>query len=84
MKLRFERLRIALIDTHKSECREGRYRRQPANLFADAAIYRVVGYERLREKGVELIAADAPEAFAVKRPLAHAIVIASHCCHCTI
>ena len=35
-----------------------------ASLFADAAIYRVVGYERLREKGVELIAADAPEAFA--------------------
>ena len=33
-------------------------------LFAGAAIYRVVGYERLREKGVELIAADAPEAFA--------------------
>ena len=37
-----------------------------ASLFADAAIDRVVGYERLREKGVELIAADAPDAFAVE------------------
>lgn len=37
-----------------------------ASLFADAAIERVVGYERLREKGVELIAADAPEAFAAE------------------
>ena len=37
-----------------------------ASLFADAAIDRVVGYERLREKGVELIAADAPEAFAAE------------------
>ena len=37
-----------------------------ASFFADAAIDRVVGYERLREKGVELIAADAPEAFAAE------------------
>ena len=37
-----------------------------ASLFADAAIDRVVGYERLREKGVELIAADAPDAFAAE------------------
>ena len=44
-----------------------------ANLFADAAIPRVVGYERLREKGVELIAADAPEAFA-REAESHALV----------
>jgi hypothetical protein len=44
-----------------------------ANLFADAAIHRVVGYERLRERGVELIAADAPEAFA-QEAITHAIV----------
>jgi hypothetical protein len=44
-----------------------------ANLFADAAIYRVVGYERLREKGVDLIAADAPEAFA-QEAMTHEIV----------
>jgi hypothetical protein len=42
-----------------------------AGLFADAAIDRVVGYERLREKGVELIAADAPDAFQYEA-LAHA------------
>jgi len=35
-----------------------------AGLFSDRLVERVVGYERLREHGVELIAADAPEAFS--------------------
>ncbi|MFA5900389.1 MAG: recombinase family protein [Hyphomicrobium sp.] len=35
-----------------------------ASLFSDTLVERVVGYERLRERGVELIAADAPDAFS--------------------
>ena len=54
-----------------------------ASLFADAAIDRVVGYERLREKGVELIAADAPEAFAAESGKLRDRRT-SHCCHITI
>jgi hypothetical protein len=37
-----------------------------ASLFSDAAVERVVGYERLRERGIELLAADAPDAFATE------------------
>lgn len=37
-----------------------------ASLFSDAPIERVVGYERLRERGVDLIAADQPDAFAAE------------------
>jgi hypothetical protein len=35
-----------------------------APLFSEQTIDRIIGYERLRERGVELIAADAPNAFA--------------------
>ena len=35
-----------------------------ATLFSDQTIDRIIGYERLRERGIELIAADAPDAFA--------------------
>jgi hypothetical protein len=35
-----------------------------ASIFSNEPIDRIVGYERLRERGVELIAADAPDAFA--------------------
>lgn len=35
-------------------------------LFSDLVVERVVGYERLRERGVDLIAADAPDAFAAE------------------
>jgi DNA invertase Pin-like site-specific DNA recombinase len=35
-----------------------------ATLFSEQSIDRIIGYERLRERGVELIAADAPDAFA--------------------
>lgn len=37
-----------------------------ASLFSDTLVERVVGYERLRERGVDLIAADVPEAFSVE------------------
>lgn len=37
-----------------------------ASLFSDTMIERVVGYERLRERGIDLIAADAPDAFAAE------------------
>ncbi len=37
-----------------------------ASLFSDAAVERVVGYERLRERGIELLAADAPDAFVTE------------------
>lgn len=37
-----------------------------ASLFSDTPIERVVGFERLRERGVELVAADAPDAFATE------------------
>lgn len=37
-----------------------------AGLFSDAPIERVVGYERLRERGVDLIAADHPDAFGAE------------------
>jgi hypothetical protein len=36
------------------------------DVFADAAIDRVVGFERLRERGIELIAASSPEAFVAE------------------
>src|SRR5262249_54536259 len=35
-----------------------------SSLIAERPIDRIVCYERLRQRGVELIAADAPEAFA--------------------
>jgi hypothetical protein len=35
-----------------------------ATLFSEQSVDRIIGYERLRERGVELIAADAPDAFA--------------------
>jgi hypothetical protein len=35
-----------------------------ASLFSEQSVDRIIGYERLRERGVELIAADAPDAFA--------------------
>jgi hypothetical protein len=37
-----------------------------ATLFSEQTIDRIIGYERLRERGVELIAADAPDAFALE------------------
>ncbi len=37
-----------------------------ATLFSDAPIERIVGYERLRERGVDLVAADQPDAFAAE------------------
>jgi hypothetical protein len=37
-----------------------------APLFSEQSIDRIIGYERLRERGVELIAADAPDAFALE------------------
>lgn len=37
-----------------------------ATLFSEQSVDRIIGYERLRERGVELIAADAPDAFALE------------------
>lgn len=37
-----------------------------AGLFSGASLERIVGYERLRERGIDLVAADAPDAFATE------------------
>jgi len=37
-----------------------------AGLFSGTTIERIVGYERLRERGIDLVAADAPDVFAAE------------------
>jgi hypothetical protein len=37
-----------------------------ANLFSATPVERIVGYEKLRERGIDLVAADEPEAFAAE------------------
>jgi hypothetical protein len=37
-----------------------------ATLFSDKSVERIVGYERLRERGIDLVAADVPGAFAIE------------------
>ena len=37
-----------------------------SNLFSAAAVERIVGFEKLRERGIDLVAADEPDAFATE------------------